>query len=38
MAKQLIRSLGYDIKVYRGIDDPLKQNIDHLISKERKEK
>ena len=38
MAKQLIRSLGYDIKVYRGIDDPLKQNIDHLISKEIKEK
>ena len=38
MAKQLFRSLGYDIKVYRGIDDPLKQNIDHLISKEIKEK
>ena len=38
MAKQLIRSLGYDIKVYRGIDNPLKQNIDHLISKEIKEK
>lgn len=38
MAKQLIKSLGYDIKVYRGIDDPLKQNIDHLISKEIKEK
>ena len=38
MAKKLIRSLGYDIKVYRGIDDPLKQNIDHLISKEIKEK
>ena len=38
MAKQLIRSLGYDIKVYRGIDDPLKQNIDHLIGKEIKEK
>ena len=38
MAKQLIRSLGYDIKVYRGIDVPLKQNIDHLISKEIKEK
>ena len=38
MAKQIIRSLGYDIKVYRGIDDPLKQNIDHLISKEIKEK
>ena len=38
MAKQLIRSLGYDIKVYRGIDDPLKKNIDHLISKEIKEK
>ena len=38
MAKQLIRSLGYDIKVYRRIDDPLKQNIDHLISKEIKEK
>ena len=38
MAKQLIRSLGYDINVYRGIDDPLKQNIDHLISKEIKEK
>ena len=38
MAKQLIRSLGYDIKVYRGIDDPLKQNIDHLICKEIKEK
>ena len=28
MAKQLIRSLGYDIKVYRGIDDPLKQKYD----------
>ena len=38
MAKQLIRSLGYDIKVYRGIDHPLKQNIDHLIGKEIKEK
>ena len=38
MAKCLIASLGYDIKVYPGIDNPIKQDINHLISKEIKEK
>ena len=38
MAKQLIDSLGYDIKVYPGIDNPLKVSIDDLISPEIKQK
>ena len=38
MAKCLIASLAYDIKVYPGIDNPIKQDINHLISKEIKDK
>lgn len=38
MAKQLIEALGYDTKVYAGIDEPLKVKVDSLISKEIKEK
>lgn len=38
MAKQLIAQLGYDIKVYPGIDDPLKVSVDDLIQPEIKAK
>ena len=38
MAKQLISKLGYDVKVYAGIDMPLKQKIEHLIPEDIKKK
>lgn len=38
MAKQLIDALGYDVKVYPGIDTPLKVKVDNLIAPEIKAK
>jgi purine nucleosidase/pyrimidine-specific ribonucleoside hydrolase len=38
MAKEIIDSLGCDVKVYPGIDEPLKVSVDKLIAKEIKER
>ncbi|MBQ9266073.1 MAG: nucleoside hydrolase [Bacilli bacterium] len=38
MAKEIIDSLGYDVKVYPGRDEPLRVKVDKLISPEIKER
>jgi purine nucleosidase/pyrimidine-specific ribonucleoside hydrolase len=38
MAKQLIKSLGYDVEVYPGINNPLKAKIDDLIQENIRKK
>ena len=38
MAKALIHSYGKEIPVYAGIDDPIKQKVEDLLSSEVKEK